>query len=205
MPPSAPYPQPDHAALVIQEFLEWLPKKYIKGTNRLSVTPDHPFMPLPDLQTYLKAENRITKLLAALQVESPHRSLIETLGNHYIRVFTILTLIGKGRYIEYFVQHRNLRDSQLPFLEKPAHFPIDPLFPTFWESFYDQQFTLCPHSFSANETLLKLEDSCILPIISKKVLAQGSSAFLYKIELHPYYDKLSPARDVSRVILYLDW
>ena len=202
MPPSAPYPQPDHAASVIQEFLEWLPKNYINGTNGPSATLNRPFMPLPDLQTYLRAENRITKLLGALQVESLHQGLIETLGNHYIRVFTILTLIGKGRYIGHFVSHRNLRDSQLPFLEKPAHFPIEPNFPNFWESFYEQQFTLCPHSFGANENLLKLEDPCILPIISKKVLAHGGSAFIYKIKLHPFYDKLSSVGDASRVILY---
>lgn len=156
-------------------------------------------MPLPDLQTYLKAEKRITKLLAALQVESLHQSLIETLANHYIRVFTILTLIGKGRYIDYFVQYSSLRDSKLPFLKKPLYFPIDPIFPTFWESFYEQQFTLCPHSFGENENDLKLEDPCILPIISKEVLAQGGSAFIYKIKLHHYYDELSPGVDISRV------
>lgn len=201
MPPSAPYPQPDHAAPVFQEFYAWLKKAYIKGTNGLSGTPNRYFLPLPDLRAYLKAENRITNLLAALQVENPHnRSLTETLGNHYIKVFTILILIGKGRYIEYFVQHHDLRDSKLPFLVKPADFPIEPNYPKFWESFYEQQFILCPHVFEAHANHLKLEDPRILPIISKTVLAQGGSAFVYKIKLHPYYDKLSPAVDASRVI-----
>lgn len=200
MSPSAPYRQPDHAASAIQEFLEWLSKNYINGTNGPSVTPNRLFMPLPDLQCYPKAENRINRLLGALLVESLHQSPIDTLGNYYIRVFTILTLIGKGRYIEHFVQHRNLGDSQLPFLEKPTHFPIEPNFPNFWDLFHEQQFTLCPHSFGANENLLKLEDPCVLPIISKELLASGGSAFIYKIKLHPYYDKLSPAEDASRVI-----
>ena len=202
MPPSARDFQPDHAAPVIQEFLEWLPKNYIKGTNGPSATLNRPFMPLPDLQAYLEAEKRISKLLKALHVENLHENLIETLGSHYIRVFTILTLIGKGKYIEVFVQHRNLRDSQLPFLEKPAHFPIDPNCTTFWDSFFQEQFTFCPHYFCPNENHLKLEDPCILPIISKTVLGHGGSAFIYKIKLHHYYDKLSPGGDAFRVISY---
>ncbi len=160
-------------------------------------------MPLPDLQVYLKAENRTNKLLRALSVEGVDQGLIE---KHYLRVLTILTAIGKGEYIVTFIQHQNLRDSRLPFLEKPTHFPIDPIDPSdskFWDSFFKKQFTFCPHSFGDNENSLKLEDHCILPIISKKELGHGGSAAIYKIKLHPHYDQLIPIGNASRVISYL--
>lgn len=156
-------------------------------------------MPLPDLEAYLKAESRTSKLLRALYFERDHQVIVDTLEDRYIRVFTILTLIGKGRYVEHFIQHPNLRDNQLPFLEKPAHFPTDPNDRTFWDSFYEKQFAFCAHHFRYNENYTKLEDLFILPIVSKEALGQGGSAAIYKIKLHPYYDRLNLAADVSRV------
>jgi hypothetical protein len=197
MPRSAP--QPDHAAPVIQELLEWVPKHCINGTNGASATPNRPFIPLPDLEAYLKAESRTSKLLRALYFERDHQVIVEVLEKWYFRVFTILILIGKGRYIEHFVQHHNLRDTQLPFLEKPPHFPTDPNDPFFWDSFYEKQFAFCAHYFRYNENYTKLEDRCILPIISKEVLGQGGSAAIYKIKLHSHYDQLNPAANVSSV------
>jgi serine/threonine protein kinase len=200
MSSSAPCFQPDYTAPVIQELLAWLPKHSVCGTNGSSKTPDQPFMPLPDLQSYLKAENRTNKLLRALSVEGVDQGLIE---KHYLRVLTILTDIGKGEYIVTFIQHQNLRDSRLPFLEKPTHFPIDPSDPKFWDSFFKKQFTFCPHSFGDNENSLKLEDHCILPIISKEVLGHGGSAAIHKIKLHPHYDQLIPVGNAFRVITCL--
>ena len=192
-------PQPDHVAAVIQELLEWVPKHRINGTNGPSATPNRPFMPLPDLKKYLKAHDRTKKLLLALYPEREHNVIVEFLELWYIRVFTILTLIGKGRYIEHFVRHPNLRDPQLPFLEKPAHFPTDPNDPTFWQSFYQEQFTFCAHHFRHSENYTTLEDLCILPITAKEVLGSGGSAAIYKIKLHPHYDDLNPAAHDSKV------
>lgn len=197
MSPSAP--QPDHAAAVIQEFFEWVPKHYISGTNGPSATPNRPFMPLPILKGYLKEHNRTNKLLRALYPEREHQIQVAFLEESCIRVFTILTLIGKGRYIEHFAQHPNLRDPHLPFLEKPAHFPTDPNDPTFWQFFYEKQFAFCAHHFRHNENYTKLEDLYVLPITSKEVLGVGGSAAIYKIRLHGHYDKLSPAVDGSMV------
>lgn len=196
-------PQPDHAAPIVQDLLEWVPKHCVGGTNGSSATPTGRFLPLPDLKAYLNAEKRIIKLLRALYHEREDQVIdIDILEKWYIRVFTILILIGKGRYIEHFSQHHNLRDPQLPFLEKPAHFPIDPNDPYFWQSFYDIQFAFCAHYFRYNENQAKLEDLCILPILSKEVLGQGGSAAIYKIKLHPYYDQLDPATEVSSVSLF---
>lgn len=196
-------PQPDYAALNIQEFLEWIPKNCINGTNGPSAAPNRSFMPLPDLRAYLKAESRTSKLLDAHFYDRDHQVIVEVLEKWYIRMFTILILIGRGRYIEHFVQHHNLRDPHLPFLEKPAHFPTDPADPSFWERFYEKQFTFCAHYFRYNETYTMLEECCILPIISKEVLGQGGSAAIYKIKLHSHYDQLNPVDEVSRVSFFL--
>ncbi|KAL8842972.1 MAG: hypothetical protein Q9176_002275 [Flavoplaca citrina] len=185
-------PQPDHAAVAIQDLFEWVPKHCINGTNGPSTSPNHPFMPLPDLQAYFRAHQRTHKILCALFSErepSAHHSLIQSLEARYFRVFTILILIGKGRFIEHFIQYHNLRDDLLPFLAKPQHFPTDPNDATFWESFYEKQFAYCPHFFRHNENY-RLEDLLILPITTKEVIGRGGSATLYKIKLHPYYDKL---------------
>jgi hypothetical protein len=186
-------PQPDHTDRTIQEFLEWVPKNCINGTNGPSATLNSPFMPRPDLEAYLKAERRTEKLLRALFSGREHRVMSEALQLSYIRVFTILILIGKGTFIEHVVQHPNLRDNQLPFLEKPPHFPTDPNDSEFWNSFYKTQFAFCAHVLRYKENDTKLEDGVILPIVSKEVLAMGGSAAIYKIELHPYYDRLSSA------------
>lgn len=53
---------------------------------------------------------------------------------------------------------------------------------------------LLPSFFRHNENY-RLEDLLILPITSKEVIGRGGSATLYKIELHPYYDKLYQAAD----------
>lgn len=197
MSPSAP--QPDYAAPVIQEFLEWISKHGVIGTKGPSVIPNCSFMPLPDLNAYLKAESRTSKLLRALYPDRDHELSIEYIESWHPRAFTILTLMGKGTYIEDFVQHHNLRDSHLPFLEKPSHFPIDPNDPKFWEKFYQRQFAFCAHYFRYNENRTMIEDPCILPIISKEVLGQGGSAAIYKIKLHSHYDQLNPYAEDSRV------
>jgi hypothetical protein len=195
-------PRPDHAAPIMQEFFEWVPNHCINGTNGPSATPNSPFMPFPDLESYLKAENRTSKLLKALFPECEPRVIPEALERFYIRIFAILILIGKGRFIEHVVQYHNLRDSQLPFLEKPTHFPTDPNDPKFWDLFYEKQFAFCAHIFCHNENDTKLEDRCILPIISKVAFATGGSAAIYKIKLHPHYDQLNPTADVSQVIFH---
>lgn len=202
-PMSSSDPQPDHNAdPIIQEFHEWVSKNCKLGMNGLSSDLSCPFMPLPDLKKYLKAEKRTTRLLRALYPDREHWD-IELLENWYIRVFAILILIGKGRYIEHIVQHRNLRDDKLPFLEKPSHFPVDPDHPSFWDLFKEKQFIFCAQEFRYYENNQRLEDHCILPITSKEVLDQGGSAAIYKIKLHPHYDQLNPVGEASRVSAYL--
>ena len=200
MSPSVPQPdhaapEPDHAASEIQELLDWVPKHCISGTNGPSATLNCLFMPLPDLEAFLKAHNRTNRLLRALYPQREHPVTVANLEASYIRVFTILVLIGKGRYIGHFVKHLNLDDLHLPFLEKPTHFPIDPNDSTFWTSFYERQFAFCAHHFRNNQDYKKLEELCVLPIVKKEVLGSGGSAAIYKIVLHPFYDRLNPAPD----------
>ena len=196
MSPSAD--QSAYAAPVIQELIEWVPEHSKLGTCGPSAIPDCPFMPFPDLQIYLKTDRRTARLLHALYSGREHTVSVETVEKWYIRAFMILILIGKGEYIEHFTQHSNLRDG--PFLEKPAHFPIDPSDPQFWANFHKTQFTFYAHNFRRNDKLI-LEDAYVLPIVSKDILGSGGSAAIYKIELHPFYDELGAAAGKSDVSL----
>ena len=189
-----------YAESVIQGLVQWVPRHSKLGTCGASAQPDSPFVPFPDLKNYLKSDNRTSRLLRAIYSRREHTVDVENLENWYLRAFTILILIGKGEYIKLFTQHPGLQDQPLPFLVKPASFPIDPNDPHFWDKFYDQQFTFCAHTFRLNDNF-KLHESSILPIVSKELLGSGGSAAIYKIQLHPFYDGLGAAASTSNVSL----
>ena len=192
--------QSAYAAPQIQELLEWVPRHSKPDNDPPSTIPNYLFMPLPDLKNYLKTDRRTSRLLRAIYSGREHSVAVETVENWYIRAFTILILIGKGEYIEHFTQHPNLRDGPLPFLEQPAHFPIDPIDPHFWSKFYQKQFAFYAHIFRPKDNLI-LENAIVLPIVSKDILGSGGSAVIYKIELHPFYDELGTAAGSSDVSL----
>ena len=198
MSPSAD--QSAYAAPVIQELLDWVPRHSIPGTRGPSAKPNCPFMPHQDLEKYLKSDRRTSRLLRAIYFGREHSVVVETLEKRCIRAFTILILIGKGEYIEHFIQHPSLQDHPLAFLEKPAHFPIDPSDPHFWDKYYEKQFTFYPHNFRLNDNYI-LDDSYVLPIVSKDLLGSGGSAAIYKIVLHPFYDELGAVPGTSDVSL----
>ena len=199
--------QPDNTNLDVQDLFNWLRKNQIFCTNDSSATLDPPFVPYSKLRDYLIADQRTEKLLRAQFPDRGHHwcsTLAPTIQADFLRVFTILICIGKGSYIESFLQHINLRDRKLPFLSAtalsgPANFPEDPNDPHFWNSFFSKQFTFCAHSLTYNENYVQLEDRFVLPITSKEKIDQGGSAILYKIQVHPEYDKLLPPSELAMV------
>ena len=182
--------QPDYAQ-AIQDFLDFVNEKSVKGTHGPSSTVNRPFMPSRRLQTYFEGQlhQRTNNILQALFLpDEPPIEPAEILQK-CPRVFAILLCIGKGRFIERFARHHNLRDNKLPFETRPRHFPNATDDEHFWESFYEQQWHFYPHTFQ-NDTDTELEKEYILPIIHKEWLAEGGSAVAYKIKLHSTYDQL---------------
>jgi hypothetical protein len=185
----------------ISEFMRWVESQSVIGTLGPVSAVNCPFMPLPRLETYLKEGSRTRRLLGAL---FPHRELPvgpEDIWRNCIKVFSILLLIGKGSFIQHFVQHDQLWDAKLPFLSRPRHFPPSTGKDNFFESFSKKQWHFCPYVFRYNEINAQLEKECILPIIHKQQLGDGGSALTYKIKLHPAYDYLTASTDIRRVRL----
>jgi hypothetical protein len=183
----------------ISEFIRWVKDKSVTGTLGPVPAVNHPFMPLPRLETYLKDGNKTRILLQALFPNGDSPVEPEEVWRNCIKVFSILLLIGKGSFIQHFVQHDQLWDSKLPFLSSPHHFPPATGNDQFFVAFFKQQWHFCPYLFRHNEIHAHLEKECILPIVHKEQLGYGGSALTYKIKLHPAYDDLTGPTDIRRV------
>lgn len=173
----------------ISDFIEWVHAHSVLGTLGPSPLVNHPFMPHARLETYLKENGRTKKLLHALFPGRDPPIAPEEIWRHCIRVFAILLLIGKGTFIQHFLQHDQLWDSKLPFISDRS-FPLTTGDDSFFESFCRKQWHFCPYTFRRDVIDAHLEKEYILPIVSKELLGDGGSASTYKIKLHPAYDLL---------------
>jgi hypothetical protein len=198
---SNPLPQPTYHP-DISAFMRWVENQSVKGTLGPVPAVNHPFMPLPRLETYLKDGNRTRALLQALFPYRQPPIEPEEVWRNCIRVFSILLLIGKGEFIQHFVQHGQLWDSKLPF-SSAQHFPPTASGGAFFDLFYQKQWHFCAYTFDRSVIEAHLEKQRILPIVFKEQLPGGGSALTYKIRLHPAYDYLTPPTDIRRVCLAL--
>jgi hypothetical protein len=182
-----------------QGFIKWIRSHSVHAT--LGPDPAHkiPFMPLPQLESYLKENNRTKRLLRALFPNSDPPIEPEEVWRSCIRVFSILLLIGKGSFIRHFVQHDQLCDSKLPFSSPPPHFPSEAGDDGFFDAFSRRQWHFYPHTFRRNVIDAQIEKESILPIVQKELLGDGGSALTYKIKIYPHYDDLMTPTDVRRV------
>jgi hypothetical protein len=187
-PPCQPAYEPD-----ISAFIKWVEDYSVTGTLGPVPAVNHPFMPLPRLETYLKEGSRTETLLRASFPNRDPPIEAQEVWRNCTKVFSILLFIGKGGFIQYFVQNEQLWDAKLPFIS-PADFPHTPNDDRFFDSFFKQQWRFCPHTFCPDDVRLRKE--CILPIVHKEQLQGGGSAITYKIKLHPAYDDLTDSRQV---------
>jgi len=200
MPQSEAQPSEEQA---IQDFIAWVDKNRTNGKLGSSNT-DCPFMPLELLESHLKVQGRLRRILTALFPQSHFLPInpedIWRLGT--VRIFAILILIGKGRYIKTIAQWPMLTDQHLPFLSEPLHFPkLADGDTSIWSAFYEKQFQFCPHVFAGGATDTSLEDGTILPIVEKEFICRGGSAEIYKIKLHTKYDHLLSQDKTNQVCI----
>jgi hypothetical protein len=190
-------PQPNHHP-VIQEFYAWFSKSCCIGTLGPAPEPNASFMPSTVLESYFKDTRRLKKIIEALfETRYPPVSP-EAIQGNYDKVLGILLCIGKGRFIQTFIEYHNLRDERLPFDDRPKNFPTEGGDEHFFDSFYRRQWTFCPPVFQRGKSV-RHDSNCILPIIFKEELSGGASAIIYKIALHESYNRLRDAGDSEQV------
>lgn len=157
------------------------------------------FVPLGAPQKYLKQAGHIRQLLAAV-TKSTIR--FNTVRDYLPNTFTILLLIGKGTYIEHFLNLGDFSDSKLPLApQQPDGFAC--LDEASFQEFQAQQWQFCAPLFDSR--LLScptLSPDCILPITSKRRIAEGGSAFIYEIGLHSDHDRLGGRDTVCRALIH---
>lgn len=182
----------------IQQLVGWVngtPCRGIRASNTENEDDweEVAFVSAAALDEYLSRPKAVEKLLAALFSEDD--PLLDCLSanqirRNYPRILCLLIFIGKGKFINHFVQN-GINDQRLPLRkhEQPI-FPTATLDPHFFESFYQNQWQFC-----VPELQLELDrrydlKEWILPIQLSGSLGEGGSATSYKIKVQGSYDRL---------------
>jgi hypothetical protein len=190
-----PQRQPDYEPS-IQSFLSFL--------DRVSafevVNPDPPedptrraFAVLEKVRTYFdeNGQEKLYQIITALFPQGDGIWPNDVLPNN-IAVFCTLLKISKGRWMKHFRHHESLSDARLPFdpIRQPLNWPEDTGDPNFLRKFCEEQWKFCVPPLRQPFVDKHFPKDTILPIVYKKEICAGGSATLWKIKLHPTYNKL---------------
>lgn len=171
----------------IQDFHQWMTDSVVEGVQGAGKAS---FLPISALIARFETRylGKLKKWVYGSSSSNFHVKSIRDQG--YCKVFCILLEIGKGEYIDYFLQHPSLCDSKLPFAPEslPPKFPVQADDPNFFAKFCDKQWLLCAPEFR-NTLKSSYRKEEVLPIIEKTYITQGGSAQIYRIKLHEAYDK----------------
>ena len=185
----------------IQNFLAWAdaPNTLSLGCQGTASNIERPFIPLKRLQAYFHEPRRINSLLKALLKEKDVGQLpaSEIVRTRYPRVFSILILIGRGRFIDHFVHHEILDDQHLPLEAQPQSWPSSTE-ADFFESFCAKQWLFYPAHFEHHMDRHFGKDR-ILPIVEKEVLGEGGSAIVQRVILEDESNALIPFSSFRKV------
>jgi hypothetical protein len=186
----------------VQRFLQWIERHVVQGYSGPRLDQAHDFVPLSALEEFFEDTARFTLMLGALFPDSDDVNISTTtiLERGYIRVFAILLSIGRGEYIESFVHHKSLTDERLPFESRPPSWPPASQGNDFWKEFEEAQWKYCPHTFTRNDIDIHLDYRTILPIVERtEIVRRGGSSKIFKIKIHPEYDKLEGLLELEKV------
>jgi hypothetical protein len=173
----------------LQDFHQFLDDSLIPADNP-AARQEQKFVPFEVFAHYLAEDNRLEQLLWTIfEDEDPLPVEVSVVQETCLKVFCILLSIGKARFIRPFVEHDDLVDSHLPFHSKPGNFPASTCQPSLWDLFSEKQWMFCPAEMSY-KIHNSLDPHRILPIVKREVLAEGGSAVVSKIVLHPSFNKL---------------
>lgn len=193
--------QPDHDQ-VLQDLLRWLasPEVNCEEAGEGNVDNARTFVPFPSLADFFNKPRRVQRLLEALFSQRDPADLpdCDTIRSEYLKIFSILLLIGRGQFIKHVVLY-DLGDRYLPFLNQPRNFPVSTGYPNFWDLFHRQQWRFCAPELRPQSDRY-FDKDYILPIIQKQRIGSGGNAIVYKIAVHEAYNKLVSETDPQTVI-----
>lgn len=197
-------PQPDHH-IVLQDFFNWERKSWIEVVSDINTDEKSHFMPPATLKAYFQENDgkKLNKILSEAFESDDIPVDSEVIIRGYSAVFCILLRIGKGKYIEYFVQYEELSDHRLPFDPEnlPARFPVATDDPEFPQRFCEKQWMYCVPTFDRPMLDKRFEHNRLLPITYKERCAGGRSAIIYKITLYGPHNKL--LQDNSQLVGFI--
>lgn len=194
-------PQPDSNPR-IQNFWGWLDdeQQLAYGYSGLELEKRSQFVPSSVLKAYFESPRKLQRILDALFPNTDDPIEAETiLEGDYLTVFVILLSISKGTYIEHFVHHEGLRDDKFPLEARPYEWPKTKSSEDFWEDFKAAQWKFYPYTFARNKTDIRVGSRRILPITERELIKEGGSSKIFKIKIHPDYDRLESAQDTGEV------
>ena len=183
----------------IQQLVKWVESTKDRGmrssdADGVDYDWDVPYVSQTALDNYFSQHQAVEKLLGALF--SDNDPLKEALNARHIRgnyskIFCLLITIGKGRFINSFVEY-GINDQRLPLTLNQHDFPPSPSDPEFFTTFYQKQWQFCVPELHANTISRRFDPKeCILPIRRTETLGNGGSATAYKVEVPRCYDCLT--------------
>ena len=176
----------------MDEFREWVQsdKCRSRGCSDLWNQSRAPYIPLPELQQYFRDESRVLRIFDSLFYGDYEKDLPIKALPRYLRVFSILLLIGKGRFIRQFVRYDSLSDGKLPFENPPPDFPLS-TDQDMLQVFQDRQWLFCALDLDYDCDRI-LTSQYILPIIPQQRIGKCTKIIKQCVTVDAAYNKLTP-------------
>jgi hypothetical protein len=142
-------------------------------------------------------EQRLRRILLAVDPSVPFRLAGEIVRKSYLFVFLILLRLGQPLMIRNFMRKDTRSDSRLPFGQH-TDFPTGVSF----SEFDEKQQPFCALVLDGGD--VEPSEKRILPVTSRTELAPGGSAIVYKISIHPEFNNMAePEISVSNGLVFI--
>lgn len=114
----------------------------------------------------------------------------QTIEERYLRVFATLVWIDQVPWLAAFTEGQ-LEDGHFPCDSMPNCWPPAASYKKLWSEFSAVQWIFFPFTFDSHHLLnYRMSPSCILPVDSSTLIAEGDGVQVHLIEVHQGYSTL---------------
>ena len=182
----------------IQQLMKWVESTGVLGVCGIGgATKEMNFVSHRALDDYFDQEDVLEDLLRAHFTDEDHLfepSEVRQIKRRYAKIFCLLIIIGKGEFINHFIEY-DISDQQLPLSKhKPVGFPADSSGSHFFETFLQHQWQFSVPELNVMYGRRFDPSEWILPIRRVALLGEGVSADIHLVEVHSCYDQLETVR-----------